>query len=69
VELEVEAGIVVVEEALTATGDDDEEEEELDLKTLGSFRRSAKFAAPNPRAIISLRRLTDLELGTSNSLF
>ena len=65
-ELEVEAGIVVVEEVLTATGDDDEE---LDLKTLGSFRRSAKFAAPNPRAIISLRRLTDLELGTSNSLF
>ena len=48
---------------------DDEEEEELDLKILGSFRRSAKFAAPNPRAIISLRRLTDLELGISNSLF
>ncbi|CAI8359724.1 MAG: Uncharacterised protein [Acidimicrobiales bacterium AG-410-I20] len=66
--LDVDAGTVVAEDVLAVAGDDEEDEED-GLKILGSFRRRAKFAAPKPRAIISLRRLTDFELGISNSLF
>ena len=66
--LDVDAGTVVVEDVLAAAGDGEEDEED-GLRILWSFRRSAKFADPKPRAIISLRRLTDFVLGISNSLF